>query len=179
MKKVVFLLGGNIGDQVRIQNLAIQDIEREIGKVVKRSSLYESKAWGYEDENNYLNQVIVISTGFGPLEILKITQRIEEKLGRCRSGNGYEARTIDIDILFYDGKIFRSDKLTIPHPKLHLRKFTLEPLNEIIPSEIHPVFNKSVKELLKICVDKLSVKKILITEESKGCSVNFLKCNLG
>ena len=79
---------------------------------------------------------------------------IEAKLGRKRSAPGYASRTIDIDILFYNDNIINTGELTVPHPRLHLRNFTLMPLNDVSPQLLHPVLGKTISELLLGCKDK-------------------------
>jgi len=160
MAKVFLLLGGNIGDKVGYLKKTKDLIVKNIGAIIKESSLYESEPWGFEDESIFINQVVEIQTNFEPLELLNKTREIERTLGRERNSKGYSSRTIDIDILFYDDLIFESERLNIPHKLLHERRFTLAPLDEISPESIHPVFNITIDELLLKCEDKLRVKKI-------------------
>jgi 2-amino-4-hydroxy-6-hydroxymethyldihydropteridine diphosphokinase len=159
MNEVVLLLGCNIGD--RHQNLceAIKALGKEVGEIVKVSSVYESEPWGFECESSFLNQVVILNTKHSPENTLATCQSIETKLGRERLKDSYEPRTMDIDILFYGSIIMKTKTLAIPHPSLHRRRFTLEPLNEIHSNFKHPVFNKSIKTLLAKCGDKLWVKK--------------------
>ena len=159
MKTVYLLLGTNLG--CRIQNLtdATILIEKEIGCILNKSSIYETEPWGVTDQNNYLNQVLMIQSDFSAASILEKVLSIEKKLGRERTTK-YAARTIDIDILFYNDEIVLEDHLKIPHPFIHKRRFVLEPLNEISPQLIHPLFQKNIGELLKECDDTGIVTKI-------------------
>ncbi len=101
--------------------------------------------------------MLIVQTALEPDLLLKRLQTIEKKLDRVRKSNGYEARTIDIDILFYGNKTLKKQNLTIPHPLLHRRKFTLLPLAEVAGDFIHPVLNKSVVTLAENCSDNLQV----------------------
>jgi 2-amino-4-hydroxy-6-hydroxymethyldihydropteridine diphosphokinase len=161
MKNSVFLLiGGNLGDRFKLLNQAKNDIQEKIGRINKESSIYETVAWGFESENDFLNQVILILTDLEAMEVLKMCQEIEINLGRIRKSGGYASRTIDIDILLFNSEAIDLPDLKIPHIQLHNRRFTLEPLAEIEPDFIHPVLNKTMKQLLKDCSDKSKIKKI-------------------
>ena len=130
--------------------------------MIKASSLYKTKAWGYENQPDFINQVLIFKSHLKPNELLKICLAIEKKLGRKRiEGVNWQERGIDIDILFYEKEIIDSIDLKIPHPYLHQRNFVLFPLAEIIPDFIHPLLNKTIDELKKSCEDKLKVIKIL------------------
>jgi len=160
MSETYLLLGGNIGDTKAILNDAIKLIESSCGIVLKISSIYKSEAWGFKSEQAFLNQVILLQTILSPEVLLQTILSIEQQLGRERNMNeGYSSRLIDIDILFYDNLIINQESLTVPHPLLHKRRFTLLPLNEIAKDYMHPIFNKSVNELLLECKDNLIVKK--------------------
>jgi 2-amino-4-hydroxy-6-hydroxymethyldihydropteridine diphosphokinase len=163
MKNSVFLLiGGNLGDRFKLLDQAKTDIQKEIGQIQKESSIYETAAWGFESKNDFLNQVIMITTDFEAIEVLKLCQEIENKLGRTRESDQYASRTMDIDILFFNDEIIDLPDLKIPHIQLHKRKFTLEPLSEIAPEFIHPSLNKTMKELLQDCSDKSMVKIVKV-----------------
>lgn len=159
MHTTILMLGSNVGDRLYCLDIAIRLINSEIGTVVQRSLVYETEPWGYFDEFQYLNQVVVVNTLLEPVEILGKINTIEQELGRTRSKVRYAARTIDIDILFYDDCIMTSPELTIPHAQLANRRFVLEPLSEIVPELKHPVLGKTVRELLKACQDTCKVKK--------------------
>ena len=159
MGKVYLLLGGNLGDRKMLIANAEDELRKQIGDIVLKSSLYETKAWGREQQPNFLNKALGINTKLNAFEILKIIQNIEVKLGRKRVEH-WGSRTMDIDILFYENEIIDTEDLKIPHPLINMRKFVLSPLLEIIPDFIHPGLKKSVKELYLICEDKLEVTKI-------------------
>lgn len=156
MSKVYLLLGGNLGDRELLMAEAEKELNKQIGEVVLKSSLYETNAWGKEQQPNFLNKILVIDTNLNAFETLKLTQAIELKLGRTRIEH-WGARTMDIDILFYDNEIINTDNLKIPHPLITMRKFVLLPLLEIIPDFIHPVLKQTINELYLICDDQLNV----------------------
>ncbi len=142
-------LGGNIEPRTQYLQRALEALETS-GHVVEVSQFVESEPWGYEDSRHYLNAVCKYETSLVPLELLDFLESIERSLGRVRkSSDGYRSRTIDIDILFYDDMIFHHSRLTIPHPRLHLRNFVLAPLASIAPGLTHPVFKRSISELLR------------------------------
>lgn len=158
MSKVFLLLGGNQGDRLQLIEEANQHIAQEVGKITHKSSIYESEAWGFEAEQSFFNQVIIVETNKAPQEVLDQVLDIETILGRRRSGTGYSSRTMDIDVLFYDQEEINTATLIVPHPRLHLRRFTLAPLVEIASEFQHPTFNKSLSTLLLECKDQGEVK---------------------
>lgn len=161
MKGLSFiLLGSNMGNREELLSEAIELIELRCGKVVLKSSLYESEPWGFDAEIYFLNQSIAIESILSPHDLLNELLAIEAELGRKRKENhvGYESRPIDLDIIYYDDIINNDEDLILPHPRLHLRRFVLMPLCEIAPDFIHPVFKESNKELLERCEDSLGVK---------------------
>jgi 2-amino-4-hydroxy-6-hydroxymethyldihydropteridine diphosphokinase len=163
-KTVFLLLGGNLGDRQQNISEATKFISLQIGSIEKKSSLYQTAAWGVENQPAFLNQVIQIFSLLSPQEILTQIEEIEKKLGRKRYQKWY-ARTIDVDILYYGNEILEEKEnlnngnknLKIPHPFLHERRFTLVPLVEIAPNFVHPIFEKTNSELLESCLDKLPV----------------------
>ncbi|WP_010664881.1 2-amino-4-hydroxy-6-hydroxymethyldihydropteridine diphosphokinase [Marinilabilia salmonicolor] len=161
MSTVILLLGGNRGETEKVFQQAIGLIEQQIGLIQRISSMYKSPPWGFEDEQWFLNQVIFVETTLAAGSVLEKTQQIERDMGRKKkTTTHYEGRLLDIDILFYDNVIISSPNLTIPHERIHLRRFTLLPLHELTPGFIHPVMNKSIAELLKECPDESEVKKL-------------------
>lgn len=157
---IVILLGSNIGDRQLALEEAKLMIYKRIGKLIQSSSLFESEPWGFKHKNYFLNQVIVVETSLPPHDLLKELLIIEKMLGRKRENSGYSSRIIDLDILFYNNLIISEDYLKIPHPRLHERRFTLLPLDEILPDYIHPLLKKSVSSLLNECEDSLVVRKL-------------------
>lgn len=161
MHKAYLLIGSNRGEK----KILIEKAQHRLGLLSVRpllsSSFYESEPWGFESEEWFLNKAVLIETEMSPESLLLNILNIEKDLGRVRNfqKEGYESREIDIDILLYDNKVIESELLTIPHPRMHLRKFVLEPLMEINPNIVHPVLCKSIKELYIVCPDKSAVIK--------------------
>ncbi len=157
MNQSILLLGGNLGDRKANLSLAIKSIENRCGKIISLSKIHESEAWGFDSNDNFLNQAIIISTSLTADKLLSKLQRIEKEAGRIQHSDTYESRIMDIDILFYNSEIINTETLIIPHPRLHLRKFTLNCLMDIYPDFIHPTLSKSITELLDSCVDSTKV----------------------
>jgi 2-amino-4-hydroxy-6-hydroxymethyldihydropteridine diphosphokinase len=174
---VAFLsLGGNLGDRRENLDRALLEIEGRCGRIVKRSSLYETEPWGSTSKQKFLNICVKIKTALSARELLERVLLIEEKLGRNRTTDQNSDRTMDVDLLFYN-KIERSVKnLQVPHPRLHERKFVLVPLNEIAADFVHPGLNKKISRLLKDCPDRLKVKKV---RPLKACRYICIEGNIG
>ena len=160
MTMLYLLLGGNIGDKERIFSEALAILNNRVGEIQLQSAVYETEPWGFESPDLFWNQAIEISTNLSPEEVLAQTQMIEQELGRIRKENKYSSRVIDIDILFYGDQIINRENLIIPHPRIQERKFALVPLNEIAPELIHPVFHKSIRQLLEESTDPLKVERV-------------------
>jgi 2-amino-4-hydroxy-6-hydroxymethyldihydropteridine diphosphokinase len=151
------LLGGNLGDRSYYFSSAISLIREKIGVVTTTSSLYETEPWGFEHENWFLNQALLVKSLLAPEEVLRRIHDIEKNLGRERDNSRYNGRIIDIDILFVDEEIYYSNNLVIPHPRLHKRRFALLPLLEIEPTLRHPLLDMSVEEMAEFCKDTMRV----------------------
>jgi len=156
MEGIFLLLGSNLGNRANILKQAIYAMEENGIKLVKKSSVYETAAWGITDQQAFLNQVLEVNTSLSPKELLKVLLKIEIELGRVRKIKWGE-RLIDLDILYYHDIIIEDPELIIPHPGIPNRRFTLVPLVEISPQFIHPKSLISQKELLDICEDSLEV----------------------
>lgn len=150
------LLGSNQGDRLAYLTAACQYLQNTVGLLIHKSAVYETAAWGVEDQAAFLNQVIQVSTTLDPTELLTQINLIEKELGRVREVK-WGTRVIDIDILYYNDLILQTNNLIIPHPELQNRRFTLVPLTEIAPAYIHPKLNKSNEALLDDCADPLEV----------------------
>ncbi len=160
MNQAILLLGGNLGNRKLLLIEAISKIEKRCGKVIKKSKIYESEAWGFETDNNFLNQALAIETNMHAFDLLLELQQIEKELGRTvktKQNQEYSSRLIDIDILFFNNEIIDIKGLTIPHPRMHLRKFTLNCILDIAPDYIHPVMNTTIKNISNDCTDKTKV----------------------
>lgn len=155
---IVFLcLGGNLGNREANLAKATAKITQQCGKILAKSSIYQTQAWGSTSQLKYLNQVIQIQTAYSPEQLLKTLLSIEKSLGRERISNQNGDRTIDIDILFFNDEVIETYNLQIPHPRLHLRNFVLQPLKSINEDFFHPIFKKTIKELALQCTDSLKV----------------------
>ena len=153
MSKVYFSIGSNKGNRSGLINEAIDKIDIIIGKVVQKSSIYETKSWGF-NSNNFYNICILLESTLAPELILNKILTIEKDMGRLKTTDQYSDRCIDIDILFFDNMIVNSKSLEIPHPRIQLRKFVLTPMLELTPDLIHPILNKSIRQLELECDDK-------------------------
>lgn len=159
MSHVALLIGGNQGDRHRLIDEATELIRQRIGSVVALSRVYETEPWGdFEAENgerrvkNFLNRALLVETMLSPHEVLHEALAIEAELGRQRpmhSTRKYHSRPMDIDLIFYDEEVMDSPELTLPHPRMHLRQFVLEPLAEIMPDYRHPLLGKMVREMVE------------------------------
>ena len=154
------LTGGNIGDRQRNLSRAAILLESRAGRILHRSSYYETAAWGIEAQPDFLNQVLEIETTMSPEALLDNLLEIEREMGRIR-GEKFGPRTIDLDILFYGDMIIRTDELEIPHPRMAERRFVLEPLFELIRDRKHPVTGQTIREMLLACTDPLDVRRII------------------
>lgn len=143
-------LGTNIGNKRRNMITAAALLTERVGDVLALSGFYETEPWGFQSENTFLNAALQLETSLSPLELLKATQQIEVQMGRTQKSNGtYHDRIIDIDILLYDDLILQTPELTLPHPLMQDRRFVMEPLLEIAPNVVHPVFKKTVVSLMR------------------------------
>lgn len=156
MANVYLILGSNEGHRIGLLEKAKYLITEKVGKIEQRSKIYVTEPWGVDDQPSYYNQVLQINTSLEPQALMVQLLKIEEKLGRLRSEK-YAIRTMDIDILFYDHDIINTDRVTIPHPRLHERRFVLEPLNELASELIHPIMELSIRQLLINCIDQKEV----------------------
>ncbi|HMX38842.1 MAG TPA: 2-amino-4-hydroxy-6-hydroxymethyldihydropteridine diphosphokinase [Saprospiraceae bacterium] len=153
----VFLsLGSNLDDRRANLRRAAALINKEIGKIAKSSSLYETEPWGNTDQPAFLNQVVMANTTLDPRGLLEAITRIEREMGRQRKEK-WGPRTIDVDILFYGKRVIRDKGLEIPHPELPQRGFVLVPMMEIAPDFEHPTLKKPMDELYMECTDESAV----------------------
>lgn len=121
-------------------------IEDTIGSITAKTTVHQTAAWGKTDQPDFYNMALEVETALAPLDLLDKTQAIENKLGRVRTEK-WGPRTLDIDILYCGDMIFEDERLTIPHPYLHKRKFTLDLLVELNPNFVHPVLGKTNRAL--------------------------------
>jgi 2-amino-4-hydroxy-6-hydroxymethyldihydropteridine diphosphokinase len=152
------LTGGNLGDREENLEKAAAFIEERCGKILRRSGLYETAAWGIETQPDFLNQVLELKTELSPEELLKSLLAIEQEMGRIRAEK-FGPRTIDLDILLYGAQIVQAPMLEIPHPRIAERRFVLEPLAELIGDRSYPGTGMRIQEMLRQCPDPLAVRK--------------------
>jgi 2-amino-4-hydroxy-6-hydroxymethyldihydropteridine diphosphokinase len=142
-------LGSNIGDKYRYCREGIAALESDAHTVVtSRSSFYRTAPVDYQDQDWFVNAVVRVETRRDPLALLALLNAIEARAGRKRGGIRFGPRTLDMDIIFYGGRIMADPALTLPHPRMHKRRFVLQPLCDIDPTIVHPVFHKTVQYLL-------------------------------
>ena len=157
--KAFLLLGGNLGNREENLKKAASEISNRIGEVIEKSSIYETEAWGVHDQPDFLNQVLGVDSSLSPEELLFTCLEIEKDLGRVRKVHWGE-RLIDIDILFIEDKVINTQRLTVPHPEIQNRRFTLQPLAELASGFVHPVLQKEISSLLKECSDDLEARRL-------------------
>jgi 2-amino-4-hydroxy-6-hydroxymethyldihydropteridine diphosphokinase len=154
-------LGSNLGDREGNLEEAIGLLSGELGPPFARSRIYESPSWGYKSAFSFLNVCVGYQVSQKPGPLLDLSLEIERTLGRRRSEGKtgpYSDRLIDIDLLFYGSQVLDTPSLVIPHPRLHERRFVLEPLAEIAPNLMHPVLGQAINELLLSCTDPSEVR---------------------
>jgi len=160
----LILLGGNKPETLDLFQRAEEQITTSFGNIINQSSVYKSTPWGFEADLDFFNKVIETETFLKPDEQISELLSIEKRFGRSpKVSFGYESRCIDLDILFIDDLEIVTPSLVVPHPHLHQRRFTLVPLNEKWGFKIHPLFKKTVNELLDICSDEGNVTQWVTT----------------
>ncbi|MCF8451298.1 MAG: 2-amino-4-hydroxy-6-hydroxymethyldihydropteridine diphosphokinase [Taibaiella sp.] len=159
MNTAYLSLGSNEGNRQQMLDSALAYIVKDCGNISLQSCVYETAAWGLEDQPEFLNMTVAITSALTAKQLLTAIRNIETLLGRKREIE-WGQRNIDIDILFYNNDIIDTTDLVLPHPRLHERRFVLVPLMEIAPGFVHPILHKSITALLKECEDDLEVEQI-------------------
>jgi len=155
--EVVISLGTNLGDKLKNLKNALSNIE-SFGRIFNKSRIFSSDPWGYDSENEFLNMGLVIKTSLEPMQLLKKLKSIEKQMGRGpKMGQSYQDRIIDLDILIYSGIIIDNEELSIPHPKIKERKFSLLILKDLFENEFIPDLNDFPDKMLLKCVDESNV----------------------
>lgn len=152
------LTGSNLGNREEYLLDAKNAIAETAGAIASNSFIYETAAWGLENQPSFLNQALKIHTILSAQNLLYSLLKIEKDLGRIRDEK-YGPRFIDIDILFFNKEVIKEKGLTIPHPQLHKRRFALQCLNDIAPTFVHPGLHKNINQLLLECKDALPVNR--------------------
>lgn len=152
-------LGSNLGDPIAELRGAVSELESRGVELRSRSSLYQTEPVDAPDQAWFVNAVTEIRFGGRPDELLQICVNVEAARGRERT-RGNEPRILDLDVLLLENIVVSTDELTIPHPRLHERRFVLEPMVEIAPDAIHPGLRKTMRDLLKECMDESKVVRL-------------------
>ena len=156
-RKAMIGLGSNLGDRYDNLQKAIQWLENVVGPPLAASAVWESEPWGYASAHPYLNRVVILQTDLEPGALLRVLLGIERRLGRNRQDEeGTADRPIDLDLLGMEDLVFSEagpEGLVLPHPRMHLRRFVLEPLTEVWPRWVHPVLGQTVQDMLLQCED--------------------------
>lgn len=173
--RVVIALGANLGNREQQMKAALAALAERGMTLEGCSRFYETLPVDFVSSNTFLNAAAVFHSNLGPMELLHLTQDVERQLGRTvKSTDGiYHDRPIDIDILAIDDFVVDTPELTLPHPRMHERRFVLEPLCEIFPEFIHPTLHLSAKELLQR-LNTLHITEVNAADPSLLCSLNRL-----
>jgi len=170
-------LGSNKDDKFKNLQLAVDAIYKEIGNITLISKVYKSPAFGFKSDD-FFNCCLVLESYLEAQKVLETLLEIENSLGRTRTKNNtYEARTIDLDIVFAEGNIINTKRLQVPHPEMSKRKFVLLPLNDVASKIKHPKFNKEVSMLLEECKDDSVLEPIKIWLKNPSKQHDFSKYN--
>lgn len=159
LRSTYLSIGSNLENKLENLQKAVDLIGQKIGAISKISTVYKTEPWGFESDDFY-NICLQVSSKLNPEDLLHTTQIIEKNIGRKeKTKEGYEARSIDIDILLFDNEIIFSPDLIVPHKEMLQRKFVLAPLAEIAPNLLHPIEKKRIQVLLNSCTDTSKITK--------------------
>ena len=158
--RLILGLGGNLGQVAAALSAALQEAERLLGPLIHASRVYRSEPWGSGGQPWFLNQIAEFETRLAPLDCLRACQAIEDRHGRLRTVDRNAARTLDIDLLYYDELVMDTPELVLPHPRIAQRHFVLVPLAEQWGAFRHPPQGPTVAELLERCEDRLRVEPL-------------------
>lgn len=145
-------LGSNLGDKEVNLRQALKMLLVKGLQIRSVSSFFKTEPYGVTDQPEFINAVACVKTDLAPEKLLKLLLDTELEMGRVRLRHWGE-RNIDLDLLLYDDLIYYSEKLVLPHPDMQNRLFVLQPLSEIAADKIHPVYKKSIQNLLKSLTD--------------------------
>ena len=144
-------VGSNEGDRLARISAAVQALGRTPGvRLAQMATISETEPVGGPPQGPYLNTVVELDTRLTPHELLAALQGIERRLGRAPSAVRWAPRPIDLDLLLYQDQVIHDERLVIPHPRMHERRFVLEPLAQLAPDVLHPVLKQTIAELLMV-----------------------------
>ena len=146
-------VGSNLGDKLENCQQGVSSLTQSSCRLVAQSNIYRTEPVDYLDQDWFVNYVIQIETRLQPLQLLQSIQTIQKEAGRERDEIRFGPRILDLDIILYDVLRMNASDLTIPHPRMHKRRFVLQPLCDINPTLIHPVFNVDIQSLLSALDD--------------------------
>jgi 2-amino-4-hydroxy-6-hydroxymethyldihydropteridine diphosphokinase len=158
---VYISIGSNMEDPLENCRRGIDALCRNAEvALIERSPWYKTQPVDYVDQNWFINSVISAKTRLSPFELLEKTQRIQNRLGRKSDGVRFGPRVIDLDIIFYDDLLIDTAHLVIPHPRMHKRRFVLQPICDIDPTVMHPGLGRNVQELLnQLVIDDQDIQR--------------------
>jgi 2-amino-4-hydroxy-6-hydroxymethyldihydropteridine diphosphokinase len=149
MIQVAFSFGSNLGNGEENILKSLKLLEENDIDILAVSSFYKTNPEGFLSENFFTNAVAIAETNLSPNDLIELVLKIELEMGRKRNSDNYEDRIIDLDVLLYGKEVINNDMAIIPHPRMHLRRFVLEPLSEIAPNWEHPVLKSKIIDVLK------------------------------
>ena len=145
----IISIGSNIGDKEENCQKGIDALEAHANNtLLKVSPFYRTSPVDYLDQDWFVNAAVKIETLLKPLELLEVLKAVQQQCGRTKSGIRFGPRVLDLDIIFYDRLVMNTPTLEIPHPRMHKRRFVLQPICDIDPNIVHPLLNISLKSLL-------------------------------
>ena len=177
VKNAYIALGSNKGSKFENLQDALLAIHKQVGTIISISKIYKTEAIGFEGDD-FFNACVLVETVLKPKKLLKQLLQIETSLGRERSKNqGYQSRTLDLDIILYEDDIIDSKSLVIPHPEAHKRQFVLQPLKDIAAKKEHPVLEKDITTLIEDCEDTSKPEPQNIWLKNPSKQYDFSKYN--
>lgn len=154
-------IGSNMGNKLANCRNAVATIQKtNVGRIIARSKVYHTEPVDFIDQDWFLNAALKIETPLEPLGLLNALQQIQKSIGRKIGGIRFGPRIIDLDVIFYDDLTFEHERLLIPHPRMHKRRFVLQPICDIDPQIVHPVLEQTVGQLLLQIKDKDNDQRI-------------------